>query len=112
MKVVEVPEFGGPQVLTIIERPTPSPAKGTLLIEVKAAGVNYADVMARSGFYPQIPRAPFALGFEVAGVVKAIGPGVDGFKVGDPVAAIVLSGGDRKSTRLNSSHLGISYAVF
>ncbi|HWS67356.1 MAG TPA: zinc-binding dehydrogenase [Steroidobacteraceae bacterium] len=93
MKVVEVPEFGGPQVLTIIERPTPSPAKGTLLIEVKAAGVNYSDVMARSGFYPQIPRAPFALGFEVAGVVKAVGPGVDGFKEGDPVAAIVLSGG-------------------
>ena len=93
MKVVEVPEFGGPQVLTIIEKPTPSPVEGTLLIEVKAAGVNYSDVMARSGFYPQIPRAPFALGFEVAGVVKAVGPGVDGFKEGDPVAAIVLSGG-------------------
>ena len=93
MKVVEVAEFGGPQVLTIIEKPTPSPTEGTLLIEVKAAGVNYSDVMARSGFYPQIPRAPFALGFEVAGVVKAVGQGVDGFKEGDPVAAIVLSGG-------------------
>ena len=57
MKVVEVSEFGGPQVLRIIEKPTPSPAEGTLLIEVKAAGVNYSDVMARSGFYPQIPRA-------------------------------------------------------
>jgi NADPH2:quinone reductase len=93
MKFVEIPEFGGPQVLTLMEKPTPSPATGTLLIEVKAAGVNYADVMARSGFYPQVPRAPFAMGFEVAGVVKAVGEGVDGFKEGDAVAAIVLSGG-------------------
>ena len=43
MKVVEVPEFGGPQVLTIIEKPTPSPTEGMLLIKVKAAGVNYSD---------------------------------------------------------------------
>lgn len=93
MQVVEVPEFGGPQVLRIIEKPTPSPTEGTLLIEVKAAGVNYADVMARCGFLPHIPRAPFVLGFEVAGVVKTVGPGVDGFKEGDPVAALVLSGG-------------------
>jgi len=93
MKLIEATQFGGPEVLTVVERDTPSPGEGTLLVEVKAAGLNYADIMARSGFYPQVPKAPFALGFEIAGVVTDVGRGVKGFKEGDSVAAITLAGG-------------------
>jgi NADPH:quinone reductase-like Zn-dependent oxidoreductase len=77
MKFIEASEFGGPEVLTLVEAPTPTPTEGTLLVEIRAAGVNYADIMARSGFYPQVPKAPFAVGFEIAGVVKGIGKGVE-----------------------------------
>jgi len=93
MKFIEASKFGGPEVLTVVEAPTPSPTEGSLLVEIKAAGVNYADIMARSGFYPQVPKAPFSVGFEIAGVVKGVGKGVQDFKVGDSVAAIIPGGG-------------------
>jgi NADPH:quinone reductase-like Zn-dependent oxidoreductase len=93
MKFIEAPQFGGPEVLTVVETETPTPEEGMLLVEVKAAGINYADIMARSGFYPQVPKAPFALGFEIAGVVTDVGKCVEGFKEGDSVAAITLAGG-------------------
>jgi NADPH2:quinone reductase len=76
-----------------VEAPTPTPTEGALLVEIKAAGVNYADIMARSGFYPQVPKAPFPVGFEIAGVVKGVGKGVHGFKEGDSIAAIIQGGG-------------------
>ena len=93
MKFIEASKFGGPEVLTVVDAPTPTPTEGALLVEIKAAGVNYADIMARSGFYPQVPKAPFAVGFEIAGVVKGVGKGVQGFKEGDSVAAIIQGGG-------------------
>jgi NADPH:quinone reductase len=93
MKFIEASKFGGPDVLTVVEAPTPSPTEGTLLVEIRAAGVNYADIMARSGFYPQVPKAPFSVGFEIAGVVKSIGKNVHEFKEGDSVAAITQGGG-------------------
>jgi NADPH:quinone reductase len=93
MKYVEASKFGGPEVLAVLEKETPRPGEGMLLVEVKAAGINYADVLARSGQYPAITKAPFALGFEIAGVVKEVGKGIKGFKVGDPVAALALTGG-------------------
>jgi NADPH:quinone reductase len=80
MKYVEASKFGGPEVLAVIEKETPRPGEGMLLVEVQAAGINYADVAARSGSYPAITKAPFALGFEVAGVVGEVGKGVDGFR--------------------------------
>jgi NADPH2:quinone reductase len=93
MKFIEASKFGGPEVLTVVEAPTPTPTEGALLVEIKAAGVNYADIMARSGFYPKVPNAPFPVGFEIAGVVKGVGKGVQGFKEGDSVAAIIQDGG-------------------
>jgi NADPH2:quinone reductase len=93
MKFIEASKFGGPEVLTVVEAPTPTPTEGALLVEVKAAGVNYADIMARSGFYPQVPKAPFPVGFEIAWVVKGVGKGVQGFNEGDSVAAIIQGGG-------------------
>lgn len=93
MKYVEASRFGGPEVLTTTEKETPRPGDGMALVEVQASGINYADVMARSGFYPSVTKAPFTPGFEVAGVVKEVGKGVDGVKAGDSVAAITPAGG-------------------
>jgi NADPH:quinone reductase len=93
LKYVEASKFGGPEVLTVLEKETPTPAEGELLVQVQAAGINYADVAARSGHYPAVTKAPFALGFEIAGIVKSVGKHVEGFKVGDSVAALTLGGG-------------------
>lgn len=93
MKYVEASRFGGPEVLTTIEKETPRPGEGMVLVEVQASGINYADLMARSGFYPTVTKAPFTPGFEIAGVVKEVGKGVDGLKAGDTVAAMTPAGG-------------------
>jgi NADPH:quinone reductase len=93
MKYVEVSQFGGPEVLKMVDKDTPTAADGMLVVEVKAAGVNYADVAARQGSFPAIAKAPFLPGFEVAGVVSEVGKGVKDFNVGDSVAAITSGGG-------------------
>src|ERR1700722_2493963 len=93
MKYVEASQFGGPEVLAVKAKETPKPEEGMLLVEVQAAGINYADLMARKGFYPSITKGPVGLGFEGAGVVKEAGKGVEGFKAGDSVAAMTPAGG-------------------
>ena len=93
MKYVEASQFGGPEVLRVIEKETPHPAEGMLLVDVQAAGINYADVLARAGHYPAITQAPLAVGFEVAGAVTEVGKGAGQFRVGDTVAALTLAGG-------------------
>lgn len=75
------------------ERPGPVPSAGQVLVDVRAAGVQFADLMATQGLYPSAPRRPCVLGYEVAGVVAALGPGVDGVAVGDRVMAGTRFGG-------------------
>jgi len=93
MRVVEISQFGPPEVLKLAERPDPVAAAGEILIEVAAAGVNRPDVIQRLGKYPPPPGASDLPGLEVAGVVAALGPGVTGFAVGDEVCALVAGGG-------------------
>ena len=93
MRAVEIRSGGPPESLVRCERPTPAPAAGELLIEVAAAGVNRADVMQRQGLYPPPPGASDLPGLEVSGAVAAVGAGVDGWSVGDPVCALVAGGG-------------------
>ena len=93
MKYVKVSQFGGPEVLKVVEKETPRATDGMLVVDVKAAGVNYADVAARLGSFPAVAKAPFLPGFEIAGVVSDAGKGVNGFNVGDSVAAITSGGG-------------------
>ncbi len=69
------------------ERPDPVPGAGELLVDVKAAGINFADIMARVGLYPDAPKTPCVVGYEVAGTVAALGDGVEDFSVGDRVMA-------------------------
>lgn len=93
MKVVDVPQPGGPEALVLTERPVPEPGRGEVLIRVAAAGLNRADVLQRRGFYPSPAGAPSYPGLEVSGTIAALGDGVTEFKVGDPVCALLAGGG-------------------
>jgi NADPH:quinone reductase-like Zn-dependent oxidoreductase len=93
MRAVVLTGHGGPEVLQVQERPDPQVGAGEVGIAVKAAGINFADTMARVGLYPEAPKAPCVLGYEVAGEVESVGPGVDTVKVGDRVMAGTRFGG-------------------
>ena len=93
MKAVVQTGTGGPDVLKVEERPDPEVGAGEVRIAVRAAGVNFADTMARLGLYPDAPKPPCVLGYEVAGEVESVGAGVADFKVGDRVAAGTRFGG-------------------
>jgi NADPH2:quinone reductase len=93
MTVIEIGEFGGPEVLTPVQRSAPHAAAGEILIEVHAAGVNRPDLLQRQGNYPPPPGASDILGLEVAGTVAAVGEGVSGWAVGDAVCALLAGGG-------------------
>jgi len=73
--------------LRVEERPDPPAAAGELRITVRAAGINFADLMARAGVYPDAPAPPCVIGYEVAGEVESVGDGVEGYAVGDRVLA-------------------------
>jgi NADPH:quinone reductase-like Zn-dependent oxidoreductase len=87
-RVVRFHKVGGPEVLQIEDVPVPPPGKGEVQIKVKAIGLNRAESMFRRGQYLENPKLPARLGYEAAGTVSAIGPGVQGFKVGDAVSTI------------------------
>lgn len=91
MRAVRVHETGGPEVLRVDDIPDPAPAAGELLIDIEAIGVNFIEIYQREGLYP-LPR-PFTLGAEAAGVVRAIGDGAFGFKVGDRIVSQSMKGG-------------------
>jgi NADPH:quinone reductase-like Zn-dependent oxidoreductase len=93
MRAVVLTGHGGPEVLQVEERPDPPPGAGEARIAVKAAGVNFADTAARVGVYPDAPKPPCVLGYEVAGVVESVGDGVESPSVGDRVVAGVRFGG-------------------
>src|SRR5271166_3314869 len=87
-KVVRFHETGGPEVLKIEELEVSPPAQGEIQIRIHALGLNRAESMFRCGQYFEEPKLPARLGYEAAGTVAAIGPGVQGFKVGDAVSII------------------------
>ena len=93
MRVAWVEERGGAEVLRVVDRPLPEPGPGLVLIKTEFAGVNWTDVMQRTGDYPTVLPLPYVPGHEVAGRVEAVGVGVVGFAPGDRVAALVLQGG-------------------
>jgi len=94
MRIVDAPEFGGPEVLTLADAPVPTPGQGEVLIKVAAAGINRADLSQREGHYPPPPGASPILGMEVSGTIAEAGPEADArWKVGDAVCALVTGGG-------------------
>lgn len=93
MRAIICPEPGPLSALELREVDDPTPGKGEVLIDVAAAGVNFPDVLIVQGLYQFKPPGAFSPGGEVAGVVSAIGEGVDGIAVGDRVAAVIPWGG-------------------
>ncbi len=94
MRAVVITRHGSPETLQVQERQEPQAGPGQVLIDVRAAGINFADLMARLGLYPDAPKPPCVVGYEVAGTVAAAGPGVSGgLQAGDRVLAPVRFGG-------------------
>ena len=93
MKALVITKRGGPDVLKVEDRPDPEPADGQVRVAVRAAGINFADLMARVGLYPDAPDLPAVVGYEVAGEVDAVGEGVTGVSPGDRVIAGTRFGG-------------------
>jgi NADPH:quinone reductase len=84
MKAIQITQTGGPEVLTLVDLPIPSPKAGEVLVKVHVSGVNFIDIYYREGRYKT--QLPFIDGQEAAGTVEAVGAGVTGFAIGDPVA--------------------------
>ncbi|WP_225766361.1 zinc-dependent alcohol dehydrogenase family protein [Inquilinus sp. Marseille-Q2685] len=87
-RIVRIHELGGPEVLRLEEVEVPPPGPGEIRLQVKALGINRAESMFRTGYYPEAPDFPARLGYEAAGTVEALGPGVTGLAVGDAVSIV------------------------
>lgn len=93
MRQAVIPRHGGPEVFELRDGPDPVPGEGEIRIRVRAAGINFADILARIGLYPDAPKPPLVVGYEVAGVVEAVGVGVTALHEGDRVVALTRFGG-------------------
>jgi NADPH:quinone reductase-like Zn-dependent oxidoreductase len=115
VRAVVLTGHGGFDVLQVQEHPEPVPRPGQVRIDVRAAGVNFAEHMARQGLYADAPEPPCVLGYEVAGVVEAVGEGVDAPAVGDRVMAGCRFGGYAERVVVGAGDLvpvpeGLSFA--
>jgi len=93
MRAVVITKHGGPSVLQVQEQPDPALGPGEVRIDVAAAGINFADVMARMGLYQDAPKTPCVVGYEVAGTILELGDGVEGLTPGQRVIAGTQFGG-------------------
>jgi len=93
MTVIIAQRPGGPEVLQAVQRPPPRPAHGEVLIKVAAAGINGADLSQRQGRYAMAPGTPDVLGLEASGEIVALGEGVNQWRLGDKVCALLVGGG-------------------
>ncbi len=82
MRQVVIVGRGGPDKLQVREAPDPEPGPGEVRIRVRASGINFADILARQGLYPDAPRLPAVVGYEVSGAVDEVGSGVDRALIG------------------------------
>jgi synaptic vesicle membrane protein VAT-1 len=93
MRQVWIPRTGGPDVLEVRESDDPTPGPGEVRIRVAATGVNFADVLARMGLYPDAPAVPCVVGYEVSGTIDEVGAGVEALAPGDRVLSLTRFGG-------------------
>ena len=104
-KNVVLTKKGGPEVLKVVENELRPPKKEEAQIKVLACGVGRTDIAMRYGYYPFAPKIPFVPGYEIVGIIEAIGTKVKQFKVGDRVAALTVYGGYSEYIYLNQQHL-------
>ena len=93
MRQIWITRPGPPDVLQVREAPDPNAGPGEVRIRVKAAGINFADLMARVGLYPDAPKIPCVVGYEVSGTIDQVGDGVSDFREGDRVFGMPRFGG-------------------
>ncbi len=93
MRQIWITRAGPPEVLQVREAPDPEPGKGEVRVRVRAAGINFADLMARVGLYPDAPKVPCVVGYEASGTIDKVGEGVTSFRPGDRVVAMPHFGG-------------------
>lgn len=105
MRAITLSGFGGPEVLTLSDVPTPEIANDEVLVETVAAGLNRADISQRQGHYPPPPGAPDWLGMELSGTIRRVGAGVTNWAVGDRVCALVSGGAYAKLSAVNEGLL-------
>jgi NADPH:quinone reductase-like Zn-dependent oxidoreductase len=91
--MVSVIRHGGPETLQLTAAEVPAPGHGQARVRIEAAGISYGDILLSRGVIPGSPKPPYTPGFNVAGVIDAVGPGVDPARIGEPVAALVRTGG-------------------
>src|SRR6187549_878899 len=93
MKQLVIVGHGGPEKLQVREAADPAPKPGEVRIRVRASGINFADILTRKGLYPDAPKLPAVVGYEVSGVVDLVGSGVDQALIGTDVVALTRFGG-------------------
>ncbi|MGB4892786.1 MAG: alcohol dehydrogenase catalytic domain-containing protein, partial [Propionicimonas sp.] len=93
MRIVDVTAPGGPENLILATAPKPTAGPGDVVIAVRAAGVNRADLLQRQGYYPPPRGISEVIGLEVSGVIAEVGDGVTGWATGDPCVALLAGGG-------------------
>ena len=103
MRQIVTTRNGGVEVLKVEQKPDPKPGKGEVLIRVRAAGLNFADILARQGLYPDGPKKPCVMGYEVAGVVESIGEDVEQAMLGKAVVAMTRFNGQSELVTVQSS---------
>ena len=105
MRAVVITKHGPPEVLQVQERPDPACGPSQVRVQVGAAGLNFAEVMARQGLYPDAPKPPCVVGYEVAGTVAEVGDGVTDVAVGDRVIAGTEFGGHAEQVVVGSGEI-------
>jgi NADPH:quinone reductase-like Zn-dependent oxidoreductase len=105
MRQIVTTRNGGFEALRVEEKPDLLPGEGEVVIRVKAAGLNFADILARQGLYPDAPKKPCVMGYEVAGVVEAIGASVDQSLSGKAVVALTRFGGQAEQVTVESTQI-------
>jgi synaptic vesicle membrane protein VAT-1 len=93
MKQVWISGHGGPEMLEVRQAPDPEPKAGELRVRVRASGITFADILARKGLYPDAPKTPCVIGYEISGTVDAVGPGVENAWIGKDVVGLIRFGG-------------------
>lgn len=106
-RVVQVFRFGDADGLDVVDIAMPEPGPGEVRVRVLASSLNYTDVLIRRHLYPQTAalKPPFVMGYDVVGEVDRIGPGVDGFRIGDRVADMTVVGSNATYRTLRTSNL-------
>ena len=102
MRQIVTTATGGIEVLKVLEKPDPKPAAGEVVIRVRAAGLNFADILSRQGLYPDSPPKPCVMGYEVSGVIEELGEGVNSSFEGKSVAALTRFGGQSELVAVNA----------